>query len=175
MAKIEFNPDMIQWQRDFASLRLLARTFVEMNLTMDQKFEAGSVAAEMLVHFGRGQMAAQLAGGAGATYGVGDLQQVINDMDIFERNPAPSPAERMFVVFAKSVAASQKKGDFNLNSSVRKRVCGYSFLLGNLAWQHRHANKIRLDELNEQFALLQAECTSVIVAGGGEFCHMGPF
>jgi hypothetical protein len=39
----------------------------------------------------------------------------------------------MFRVFAESVADSNRKTTFNINSAVRKRVCGYSFLLGNLA------------------------------------------
>jgi hypothetical protein len=134
---------------------------------------AGAVAAEMLVHFGRGQLAAE----KGDKYTAKDVGVVSPKTDIFKRL-LPNDVElteKMFMVFAKSVAASNKKGAYNIDSSVRRRVNGYAFLLGNLAWNNLNgAATLDLANLNTQLFALQQECGPAL-AGGGEFCHMGPF
>lgn len=95
----------------------------------------------MLVHFGRGQMAAEqnqnfttadvptIVAGSGAIHGT----------EIVDRTGAPGIVERLFNVFTKSIAATNQVGVFASNSTTRNRVCAHSFLLGNLSWQQRGA------------------------------------
>jgi hypothetical protein len=145
----------------------------------------------MLVHFGRGQMAAE----QGLNFAIADVPAVIlgnanvHGTEIFER-PIALPGgvaapgvlaiegvvERMFRVFTESIAANNQAGVFANNGSVRNKVCAYSFLLGNLAWQNRGAaDNLTGDNVKANFEEIQKTCSPTGTAGGGDFCNIGPF
>jgi hypothetical protein len=160
----------------------LLKWLVDQMLTPEEKWEAAPVAAEMLVHFGRGQMRAQieLAGNTPLARlnvaSAGDLQAISQETEIFKRMvPAKEIVERMLEVFAKSVATSgDAKDDFTFDSAVRKKVCAYAFFLGYMSWLSKQP--LDMGAINSQFGVIKTHCPDPQAnAGGGEFCSWGPF
>lgn len=143
------------------------------------KMDVAFIAAEMLLHIGRGQMAAQL----GHTYSHlsnSDLTLITAQTAIVENPTSPnqlSVVEKLFLGFVKSVA--------NNNPALRKQrwktpgasdlpdIAALSFLVGNLAWQNRTGSApMTRQNVKDAFdAVSGAHCPAATpTAGGGRFC-----
>lgn len=144
----------------------------------DVKLDIAFIAAEMLMHLGRGQMAAQLGKNYSET-STSDLTTLMNEADIFKQPATPnheSTAESLFLGFVKSIAhndpALKKQRWKTLGGSDLKFIGALSFLVGNLAWQNKAGATMTRDEVRAAFELVKAaQCpSSGTTAGGGPFC-----
>ena len=140
------------------------------------KLDVAFIAAEMLMHMGRGQMAAQL----GHNFSNADVPALMADARIIEFPVTPnqkSIVEKLFLGFAESVAhndpALRKKRWKTDGNSDYPFIAALSFLVGNLAWQN-HAPNTRMtrDNVKDAFDNVSAvNCPSPTpTAGGGPFC-----
>jgi hypothetical protein len=137
IAKIERPPartDAARMARDFSIL---------VGSLCSTKMEVAFIAAEMLLHIGRGQMAAQL--GHNFSHENDDqLDEIMSETVIFDYPSNPnqdSTAERLFLGFVKSIAKNDPEGKkqqwkTNGNNDL-PFIAALSFLVGNLAWQKR--------------------------------------
>lgn len=143
------------------------------------KLEVGFIAAEMLLHMGRGQMAAQL-GHNFSHLSNADLQTIITETDILEYPASPnqpSTVEKLFLGFVKSIAhhdpaLRQERWRTDGNSDL-PMIAALSFLVGNLAWQRRAPNQ-RMSHANVKSSfddVSSVHCPATTpTAGGGPFC-----
>lgn len=143
------------------------------------RMDVAFIAAEMLLHVGRGQMAAQL----GHHYSHEDnaaLNALRTDANIFEYPEKPhqeSVVEALFLGFMKSVANNDpalKKHEWKTaGNSDLPFIAALSFLVGNLAWQQRSGTgpmsradvKAAFDQVAGKHCPVGAP-----LAGGGPWC-----
>lgn len=161
-----------------AFVALKAELAAAMAASCDVKLDIGFIAAEMLMHFGRGQMAAEL----GQTYSEtnpADILALMNTADIFKQPATPnheSTAEALFLGFVKSIAhndpALKKKRWKTVDESDRKFIGALSFLVGHLAWRDKVGTTMTRPEVKDAFEKVKAaQCpSSGASAGGGPFC-----
>jgi len=144
------------------------------------RMDIAFIAAEMLLHIGRGQMAAQL----GHNYSHEDndhLDAVITEANIFEYPANPnqeSIVEKLFLGFVKSVAnndpALKKQRWKTPGNSDLPFIAALSFLVGNLAWQNNAANTpLTRQHVKDAFdAVAGKHCPAIAPkAGGGPWCE----
>ena len=143
------------------------------------KMDIAFIAAEMLLHMGRGQMAAQL-GFNFSHLSNADIATIKSETGILEFPTNPnqkSVVEKLFLGFVESVAHNdpalkKQKWKTNGNSDL-PLIATLSFLVGNLAWQNR-APKARMtrDNVKDAFdAVSGVNCPPGNQgAGGGPWC-----
>jgi hypothetical protein len=146
------------------------------------KMDVAFIAAEMLLHMGRGQMAAQL----GSNYTHADLPAIEARTAIFEYPATPnkdSTVEKLFLGFVKSIAnhnpaLRRQRWKTNGNSDL-PFIAALSFLVGNLAWQNRAPATSSVpnptmtrQNVKDAFDTVSAQScpASTPQAGGGPFC-----
>jgi hypothetical protein len=149
------------------------------------KMDVAFIAAEMLLHLGRGQMAAQL-GHNFSHLSNSDLATIRAQTAIFEFPSNPnqeSTVEKLFLGFVKSVAnndpALKKQRWKTAGNSDLPLIAALSFLVGNLAWQNRATGSpltppppMTRQNVKDAFdAVSGTHCpASGPQAGGGRFC-----
>lgn len=143
------------------------------------KMDVAFIAAEMLLHLGRGQMAAQLGHNFSLTSNT-DLNQIISETAILEYPANPnqdSTVEKLFLGFVKSVAhndpALKKQRWKTAGNSDLPFIAALSFLVGNLAWQnHTAGTPMTRQNVKDAFdAVSGTHCpTATPLAGGGPWC-----
>jgi hypothetical protein len=143
------------------------------------KMDVAFIAAEMLLHLGRGQMAAQL----GYNYSHlnnAHLNTIMAETAILEHPGNPnqeSTVEKLFLGFVKSVAnndpALKKQRWKTAGNSDLPFITALSFLVGNLAWQNRApSTPMTRQNVKDAFdAVAGKHCpASAPQAGGGPWC-----
>jgi hypothetical protein len=142
------------------------------------KMDIAFIAAEMLLHIGRGQMAAQLGQTFSETNPV-HLNTLMTGANIFEQPAHPnqeSTAEALFLGFVKSVVNNdpflKKQRWKTAGNSDLPFIAALSFLVGNIAESSKTGTKMSRADVKAAFEKVKAaHCpTGGSTAGGGPFC-----
>lgn len=143
------------------------------------KMDIAFIAAEMLLHMGRGQMAAQL-GHNFSHLSNSDISTIKSQTGILEFPSNPnqkSVIEKLFLGFVESVAhndpALKKQKWKTSGNSDLPLIATLSFLVGNLAWQnHTPGTRMTRNNVKDAFdAVSGVNCPPGNQgAGGGPWC-----